>query len=129
MQASSPTVAEGSHPARLAAQLLCIFLPQPVSVTHSSCPLDSPLMRIAKPMLLVATPLGVGFGIYEGYRLAGGLVFLMVALVTFISVCMATVVATVRKERREEEAARARVLAVAATEPGPAPGPAPGESK
>lgn len=67
-------------------------------------------MRIAKPMLLVATPIGLGFGIYEGYRLAGGLVFLMVALIAFISVCMATVVATVRRERREEEAARARAL-------------------
>ena len=37
-------------------------------------------MRIAKPMLLITTPIGLGFGIYEGYRLAGGLVFLMIAL-------------------------------------------------
>jgi hypothetical protein len=61
-------------------------------------------MRIAKPMLLITTPIGLGFGIYEGYRLAGGLVFLMVALVAFISVCFATVVFTVRREKREEEA-------------------------
>jgi len=74
-------------------------------------------MRIAKPMLLVTTPIGLAWGIYEGYRLAGGLVFLMVALISFIGVCMATVVATVRKERREEEAARARDLAAAATNP------------
>ena len=59
-------------------------------------------------MLLVATPIGLGFGIYEGYRLAGGLVILMVALVSLIGVAMATVVATVRREKREEEAARAR---------------------
>ena len=58
-------------------------------------------------MLLVSTPLGVGFGIYEAFRLAGGLAFLMIALVAVISVAMGTVVATVRREKREEEAARA----------------------
>lgn len=63
-------------------------------------------MKIAKPLLLVTTPLGLAFGIYEGYRLAGGLVFLMVALIAFISAAMATVVSTVRRERRAEEAAR-----------------------
>lgn len=73
-------------------------------------------------MLLVATPIGLGFGIYEGYRLAGGLVILMVALIAFISVCMATVVATVRRERREEEAARARALSEAGTNASAAPG-------
>jgi chorismate synthase len=65
-------------------------------------------MRIAKPMLLVSTPLGVGFGIYEAFRLAGGLAFLMIALVAVIGVAMGTVVATVRREKREEEAARAK---------------------
>ena len=63
-------------------------------------------MKIAKPLLLVTTPIGLAFGIYEGYRLAGGLVFLMVALIAFISAAMATVVSTVRRERRAEEAAR-----------------------
>lgn len=79
-------------------------------------------MRIAKPMLLISTPIGVAFGIYEGYRLAGGLVVLMIALVSFIGVCMATVVATVRREKREEEAARARELAAAGVNPNPAGG-------
>jgi hypothetical protein len=65
-----------------------------------------PAMKIAKPMLLVTTPLGVGFGIYEGFRLAGGLVFLMIALISLVGVAMATVVATVRRERKEEQAAR-----------------------
>ncbi|HEY6456874.1 MAG TPA: hypothetical protein VIY90_16485 [Steroidobacteraceae bacterium] len=37
-------------------------------------------MRIAKPILLVSTPLGVAFGLVEGYRLAGGLVVLMAAM-------------------------------------------------
>ena len=65
-------------------------------------------MRIAKPMLLVSTPLGVGVGIYEAFRLAGGLAFLMIALVSVIGVAMGTVVATVRREEREEQAARER---------------------
>ena len=65
-------------------------------------------MRIAKPMLLVVTPIGLAFGIYEGYRLAGGLVILMIALISLISVAMATVVATVRRERKAEEEAAAR---------------------
>ena len=65
-------------------------------------------MRIAKPLLLISTPLGVGFGIYEAFRLAGGLAFLMIALVSVIGVAMATVVATVRREKREEQAAGER---------------------
>ena len=64
-------------------------------------------MKIAKPMLLVTTPIGVGWGIYEGFRLAGGLVFLMIALISLIGVAMGTVVATVRREKAAEEAARA----------------------
>jgi hypothetical protein len=66
-------------------------------------------MRIAKPMLLISTPIGLGFGIYEGFRLAGGLVFLMVALISLLGAAMASVVLTVRRESRaEQEAARAR---------------------
>ena len=62
-------------------------------------------------MLLVSTPIGVGIGIYEAFRLAGGLAFLMIALVSVIGVAMATVVATVRREKREEQAARQRAAA------------------
>jgi hypothetical protein len=61
-------------------------------------------MKIAKPLLLVTTPVGVAFGLYEAYRLAGGLVFLMAAMVAVIGVAMASVVMTIRRERREEEA-------------------------
>lgn len=61
-------------------------------------------MRIAKPLLLITTPIGLGFGIYEAFRLAGGLAFLMIALVALITIAMGTVVMTVRREKREEAA-------------------------
>jgi hypothetical protein len=65
-------------------------------------------MRIGKPLLLTTTPIGLVWGFYEAWRLAGGLVFLMLALVSLIGVAMASVVLTVRREKREEEAARKR---------------------
>jgi hypothetical protein len=55
-------------------------------------------MRIAKPILLVTTPIGLIDGFYECYKLAGGLLFLMVALVGGLGVAMATVIATIRRE-------------------------------
>lgn len=61
-------------------------------------------MKIAKPLLLVTTPIGLAFGLYEGYRLAGGLVFIMAALIAVMGVAFASIVLTVRRERREEEA-------------------------
>ena len=57
-------------------------------------------MRIAKPLLLVATPIGVAGGLYEGYRLAGGLVFLMAAFIALIGTALWSVVRTVQRERR-----------------------------
>ena len=65
-------------------------------------------------MLLITTPIGVGFGIYEAFRLAGGLAFLMIALISLIGVAFATVVVTVRREKREEAAARAREISATA---------------
>jgi hypothetical protein len=62
-------------------------------------------MKIAKPLLLVTTPIGVAGGIYEAFRLAGGLAFIMVALVMVISAAMGMLVMTIRKERLAEEAA------------------------
>lgn len=59
-------------------------------------------MRIAKPLLLITTPLGVLGGIYEGYRLAGGLVFLMVALLAMISAAVGMLVMTIRREQAAE---------------------------
>jgi predicted MFS family arabinose efflux permease len=60
-------------------------------------------MKIAKPLLMVTTPVGIVWGLYEGWRLAGGLVFLMAALIGLIGVAMGSVVLTIRRERRQEE--------------------------
>ena len=57
-------------------------------------------MRIAKPILLVSTPVGLLLGLYEGYRLAGGLVVLMAAMVGVLAVAAATVISTIRREQR-----------------------------
>ena len=59
-------------------------------------------MRIAKPLLLVTTPLGVAGAIYEAYRLAGGLVFLMVALMSLVGVAIGSLVMTIRRESKAE---------------------------
>ena len=60
-------------------------------------------MRIAKPLLLVTTPIGLAFGLYEGWRLAGGLVFIMAALILVIAAAFGSVIWTIRRERAEEE--------------------------
>jgi hypothetical protein len=59
-------------------------------------------MRIAKPLLLVSTPIGVVWGLFEAYRLAGGLVILMAALVGTMSAAAGSVVAIIRRERAAE---------------------------
>jgi hypothetical protein len=61
-------------------------------------------MRIAKPLLLTTTPIGLIDGFYECYKLAGGLIFLMAAMVGVMVVAAATVVATIRREARADEA-------------------------
>ena len=59
-------------------------------------------MKIAKPLLLVSTPFGVVWGLLEAYRLAGGLVILMAAMVGMLATAAATVVAAIRRERATE---------------------------
>src|ERR1700721_3616448 len=56
-----------------------------------------PLMRTAKPILLVTTPLGLLDGFYECYKLAGGLLFLMVAMVGVMVAALGTVIDTIRR--------------------------------
>ena len=60
-------------------------------------------MRIGKPLLLITTPIGLAIGLYEGWRLAGGLVFVMALFIAFLGFAFLTVVLTIRRERREEE--------------------------
>jgi hypothetical protein len=59
-------------------------------------------MRIAKPLLLVLTPVGLALGLYEAYRLAGGLVLLMAAMIATLGAAMGSVVMTIRRERAAE---------------------------
>jgi hypothetical protein len=61
-------------------------------------------MKIAKPLLMVTTPLGVAGGLYEAYRLAGGLVLLMAAMMGVIAAGFATVIVAVRREKADEHA-------------------------
>jgi hypothetical protein len=62
-------------------------------------------MKIAKPLLLVTTPIGVVWGLLEAYRLAGGLVILMAALIGTLAAAAGTVVATVRREKAADRLA------------------------
>jgi len=79
-------------------------------------------MRIAKPLLLVSTPLGVVLGLYEGWRLTGGLVLLMALMMGIVTAGVASIVQIVRRERRALEAA-------AAPHPAPASGAVPSSSQ
>jgi len=58
-------------------------------------------MRIAKPLLLVSTPLGIVTGLIEAYRLVGGLAILMFAMMAMLGVAAAGVVYTIKQEKRE----------------------------
>jgi len=60
-------------------------------------------LKIGKPLLLIATPIGLAIGLYEGWRLAGGLVFVMATFIAFLGFAFLTIVLTIRKERKQEE--------------------------
>jgi hypothetical protein len=63
-------------------------------------------MKIAKPLLLVSTPLGIVTGLIEAYRLVGGLAILMFAMMAMLGVAAASVVYTIRKEKKEWTASK-----------------------
>jgi len=63
-------------------------------------------MKIAKPLLLVSTPLGMGTGLIEAYRLVGGLAILMFAMMAMLGIAAASVVYTIKKEKREWTASK-----------------------
>ena len=75
-------------------------------------------MKIAKPLLLVSTPLGVIGGLVEAYRLTGGLVILAAAMVALLSAAAGTVVYTVRKESAAERGTARRAQATGAAAEG-----------
>ena len=67
-------------------------------------------MKIAKPLLLLTTPLGVIGAVHEAFRLAGGLGFLMLALISYVAVSVGTLVVAIRKEQRAAAAAAKSAL-------------------
>jgi hypothetical protein len=59
-----------------------------------------PGVRIARPILLVSTPIGVLFGLREAWRLAGpGMAVLMALLLAIVSGFIWMTVRTIRRER------------------------------
>jgi hypothetical protein len=56
-------------------------------------------MRIAKPVLLTITPIGVGWGLLEAWRFHWWLTVLMGTLLTVISLFMWSIVKRIRAER------------------------------
>ncbi len=66
---------------------------------------SSQRLRIAGPILLVSTPLGVLFGLREAWRLAGPkLALLMAAMLTVVSLLVWWTVRRIRQERAHEQA-------------------------
>jgi hypothetical protein len=65
-------------------------------------------MKIAKPLLLVMTPIGVGWGLIEAARFHWWLAALMSVLVTVISLFMWMTVKRIRADREALEAERGK---------------------
>jgi len=60
-------------------------------------------MRIARPLLLVTTPIGVIFGLREAWRLAGpAMAVLMALMLAVVGAFVGWTVRTVRKESARE---------------------------
>jgi hypothetical protein len=65
-------------------------------------------MRIAKPLLLVSTPVGVIGGLVAAWNYVGGLVFLMAMMLGVVSVGFIALIGTARAESAASAAAAAR---------------------
>jgi len=66
-------------------------------------------VRIARPILLVSTPIGVVFGLREAWRLAGpGMAVLMALLLAVVSGFIWMTVRTIRRERAGSQPEPAR---------------------
>ncbi len=59
-------------------------------------------MRIAKPILLVSTPIGVVWGVVEAWRFKPVLALLMCALLSIVSAFIWLTVRTIRREQQNE---------------------------
>lgn len=59
-------------------------------------------LRIAKPLLLISTPIGVIWGLFVAYRMKPWLAWLMLCLVTVISIFIGYTVAVIRREQRDQ---------------------------
>ena len=57
-------------------------------------------MRIAKPILLVSTPVGVAWGLYEAWRVGWWLAALMGAMLAVLGAFSAMTVRRIVSERR-----------------------------
>lgn len=57
-------------------------------------------MKIAKPILLVSTPVGVLWGLIEAYRVRWWLGLLMAAMVSVVGAFTWLTVVRIRRERR-----------------------------
>jgi hypothetical protein len=57
-------------------------------------------MKIAKPLLLITTPLGIVSGLIEAYRMVGGLAIVMFAMMGVLGTAFAGVVMTIRREKK-----------------------------
>lgn len=57
-------------------------------------------MRIAKPVLLVSTPVGVAWGFYEAWRVGWWLAALMAAMLTVLGAFSVMTVRRILTERR-----------------------------
>jgi len=57
-------------------------------------------MRIAKPLLLVSTPLGTVTGLIEAYRMVGGLALVMFAMMGVLGAAAGSVIMIIRREAK-----------------------------
>ena len=63
-------------------------------------------MKIAKPILLVTTPIGVVFGLHEAWRLAGPAMAVLMAVM--IAVVGGLLLLTIRRGQAPRQASAAR---------------------
>lgn len=59
-------------------------------------------MKIAKPLLLVSTPIGVIWGVSVAYRMHPWLAVLMIILVSVVGTLIGYTVHIIRREQREQ---------------------------